>query len=82
LPTDVSQLKPYFEFPVDDATLARYQMIRTGTVGDLQPDEMIVAEKAAVDDEYDELFQIGLLGRRSQGVGKKTGQIGWSSFGK
>ena len=27
LPTDASQLKPYFELPVDDAALARYQMI-------------------------------------------------------
>ena len=80
LPTDVSQLTPYFESPVDDATLARYQMIRTGAVGDLQPDEMIVAEKAAVDDEYDELFQIGLYGQRFQGVGKKTGENGASSW--
>src|SRR5947209_1488548 len=30
LPTDVSQLKPYFEVPVHDTTLARYRMIRTG----------------------------------------------------
>jgi len=82
LPTDVSQLKPYFESPVDDAALARYKMIRTGTVGDLQPDEMIVAERAAVDDEYDELYYIGLYGRRSQGVGKKAGENGWSSFGR
>ena len=82
LPTDVSQLKPYFESPVDDATLARYKMIRTGTAQDLQPDEMIVAEKAAVDDEYDALFLIGLNSRRSQGVGKKAGENGWGSFGK
>jgi RNA polymerase sigma factor (sigma-70 family) len=81
LPTDVSQLKPYFKAPVDDATLARYQMIRTGNAGGLQPDEMIVAEKAAVDDEYDILFQIGLYGQRSQGVGKEAGQSGRASFG-
>ena len=80
LPTDVSQLKPYFEVPVHDTTLARYKMIRTGNAGDLQPDEMIVAEKAAVDDEYDELFQIGLYGQRFQGVGKKTGENGASSW--
>jgi myosin heavy subunit len=80
LPTDVSQLKPYFEVPVHDTTLARYRMIRTGNAGDLQPDEMIVAEKAAVDDEYDELFQIGLYGQRFQGVGKKTGENGASSW--
>ena len=73
LPTDILQLKPYFESLVDDATLARYQVIRTGNVSDLQPDEMIVAEKAAVDDEHDNLFEIGLNSRRSHGVGKNAG---------
>ena len=71
LPTDVSQLKPYFELAVDDATLGRYQMIGTGNAGDLQPNQLIVAEKAAVDAEHDYLFEIGLNSRRSQGVGQK-----------
>ena len=61
---------------MDDATLARYQVIRTGNVSDLQPDEMIVAEKAAVDDEHDNLFEIGLNSQRSHGVGKNTGNTG------
>jgi len=56
-------------------------MIRTGNAGCLQPDEMIVAEKAAVDDEYDILFQIGLYGSRFLGVGKKGGENGASTFG-
>jgi hypothetical protein len=68
-PTDTAQLKPYFELPVGDATLARYQVIGTGTVRD-QPGQMIVAEKAAMDDEHDYLFQIGLNSQRSQGVGQ------------
>jgi len=84
LPADVLQLKPYFESPAsgDDATLARYQMIRTGNVADLQPDEMILAEKAAVDDEYDNLIQISLNSWKSQSVGKYTGNTAygrWSS---
>jgi hypothetical protein len=55
-------------------------MIKTGNAGDLQPNEMIVGEKAAVDDEYDNLFQIGLNGRRSQGVGKNAGNTGFGSW--
>jgi len=73
LPTDILQLKPYFDFQVDDAALARYQVIRKGSVIDLQPEEMIVAEKAVVDDEYDNLFEIGLNSFKSQGVGTHTG---------
>ena len=61
---------------MDDATLARYQVIRTGDVRDLQPDEMIMAEKAPVDDEHDNLFEIGLNSQRSHGVGKNTGNTG------
>jgi cell division protein FtsL len=70
LPTDASQLKPYFEVPVDDAALARYQMTVTGNVRDLQPGQLIVAERAAVDDEYDYLFQVGLNSQSSRGVGQ------------
>jgi len=57
-------------------THERDDAIRTGNVSDLQPDEMIVAEKAAVDDEHDNLFEIGLNSLRSQGVGKNTGNTG------
>ena len=73
LPPDASQLRPYFELPVDDAILARYQMIGTGNAGDLPSGQMIVAEKAAVDDEYDYLFQIGLNSRKS--VGNLTSEV-------
>jgi len=76
LPTDILQLKPAFESPVDNVTLGRYQVIRTGNIGDLQPDEKIVAEKAAVDEEHDNLFQIGLDSRSSQGVGRNRGNTG------
>lgn len=80
LPTDVAQLKPYFDSPVDDATLQRYQILKTGTVSNLQPNEMVVAEKAPVDDDYDNLFQIGLNSRRSQGVGKNSGNTAMGSW--
>jgi hypothetical protein len=81
LPTDALQLKPYFESPVDDATLARYQMIGTGNARDLPPGQMIMAEKAPVDDGYDYLFQIGLNSRKTVGVGQNghiSESVAWS----
>jgi RNA polymerase sigma factor (sigma-70 family) len=82
LPTDVSQLKPYFSFPVDDATLQRYQMLKAGNVSDLQPGELVVAEKAPVDDQYDTLWQIGLTNFQWQGTGKNRAFVkgGWPAF--
>jgi RNA polymerase sigma factor (sigma-70 family) len=74
LPTDVSQLKPYVEPPVDDAVFQRYHMLKSGSVKDLQPNEPVVAESAPVDDQYDDLFQIGLNSNTSQGTGQLTGQ--------
>jgi RNA polymerase sigma factor (sigma-70 family) len=80
LPTDVPQLQPYFAwfnvFPVPDlnpaaigAFLQRYQMLKTGNVGDLQPNEMVLAEKAPVDDKYDYIYEIGLTGYKTHLVG-------------
>jgi RNA polymerase sigma factor (sigma-70 family) len=80
LPSEVSQLKPYFETPVDEALLARYEMIKTGKMADLQPGEMVVGEKAPVDDDYDSLQQIGLNGRKSIGVGKHAGNNSGGSW--
>ena len=63
LPTEVTQLEPYFNqfnCPVDDATLERYQMLKTGSVNDLPPGALVIGEKAGVDNQYDTLWQIGL----------------------
>jgi hypothetical protein len=35
-------------------------MLKTGNVSDLQPNEMVLSEKAPVDDKYDNIFEIGL----------------------
>ena len=61
-----------FTSPVDDATLQRYQMLKTGNVSDMRLAEMVIAEKAPVDDQYDSLFRIGLNGFGSQGGGKNN----------
>jgi hypothetical protein len=81
LPADVSQLKPYFDSPVDDSVFQRYQMTKTGNVSGLQPDEMVITEKAPVDDQYDILYQIGVNGGREQGIGARSGQSGAMTWG-
>jgi RNA polymerase sigma factor (sigma-70 family) len=68
LPTDISQLKPYFPGE-DDVILQRYQVIKTGNVSNLQSGEKVIAEKAAVDEHYDTLFQFGIRTWTWQGIG-------------
>ncbi len=70
LPGDLSELKPYFHPPVDDATLQRYELLHTGKLSDLPQGEFLIAEKAAVDDEFDTLVKIGADTYAMQGVGK------------
>ena len=60
LPADLAQLKPYFETPVDDAVLTRYQLLVTGSANTLNPGDYIMTEKAAVDQDYDERYEMGL----------------------
>jgi len=73
LPNDILQLKPYFDSPVEDAMLQRYELQHTGKLSDYPESEPLVAEKAPVDDEYDFLWTITAYGARGQGVGKLTG---------
>jgi len=79
LPTSVPQLQPHFAWinvsPVPDinptaidAILQRYEMVKTGNVSDLQTNDMVLAEKAPVDDKYDFLYEIGLTGYKSRSV--------------
>jgi hypothetical protein len=70
LPTDISQLKPWFKSAlgnhgaaVDDQTLDaifdRYTLLHTGNLSDLPPDAWIIAEKAPVDKDYDSRAKFG-----------------------
>jgi hypothetical protein len=69
LPTDLSQLQPYFAAPVDPGLLSRYQLVQTGNVGNLGPSQRLIAETAPpVDDEYDTRFEFGLVGTHSESV--------------
>ncbi|MGO8927379.1 MAG: hypothetical protein ACLQU3_10885 [Limisphaerales bacterium] len=73
LPSDLSQLSPYFGSSVDPAMLQRYQVLQTGNLVDYPEAEPLVGEKAPVDADYDYLFQIGAHGFVGRGVGKLSG---------
>jgi len=53
MPTDLSLLKPYFDVPVDDAMLQRYQVLPPADGSSLQ-DNWVMGEKMRVDPDYDQ----------------------------
>lgn len=53
MPTEISQLKPFFEVPVDDAMLQRYQVLPPADGGNLQ-DNWVMGERERVDPDYDQ----------------------------
>ena len=68
LPTDLSQLKPYFksalgDTALDDASLdaifERYKLLHTGKLSDFPQDTWFIAEKAPVDKDYDSRAKFG-----------------------
>jgi hypothetical protein len=61
-PVSMSQLKPYFSVPVDDSTLARYQIFTDPTGKQELGSSTTIRETTAVDPEYDSSFRIGLSG--------------------
>jgi len=67
LPSELTQLKPYFDVPVDDTTLQRYQLLlHPGTLHDNLSDIIVKEIAPPVDVEYDTHREMGL---RSGGVG-------------
>jgi hypothetical protein len=67
LPSDLSQLKPYFNQPVDDSVLSRYAMTQTGKLTDLTGGQMLITETAPrVDEENDSHFEFSLNGISSR----------------
>jgi RNA polymerase sigma factor (sigma-70 family) len=71
LPTELSQLKPYFLRPVDDAVLSRYSLLQTGKISDVSQGQFVVAETArAVDEEYDTIYRIGISGVNTSSISR------------
>jgi hypothetical protein len=66
LPTDITQLQPYFDQPVDVAALQRYQIAEAGKLADLGVGKVLIKEIGPpVDDEYDSHFEFSLNGTTS-----------------
>lgn len=66
LPTDLSQLKPLFEMPVDDSVLQRYQLLQTGKLSDVPGGEFLVAETAPLlDEDHDARYKFSINGTSS-----------------
>jgi len=71
LPSDLGQLKSYFQKPVDDAMLARYSLLQTGKIADVPSGQYLVAETAPpVDEEYDTVHKITLNGLNTSSVSR------------
>jgi RNA polymerase sigma factor (sigma-70 family) len=66
LPTDLSQLQQYFNQPVDDSVLKRYQLIQSGKLSDSKGQMLISEIGPRVDDEYDSHFEFSLNGISSR----------------
>ena len=69
-PTDMSQLKPYLNRPIDDAIWQRYMFAAADTVGNVRMGgETIITLRSVVDPTYDEEFVIGPNGFGSASYG-------------
>lgn len=65
-PADLSQLQPYFDSPVNDAILQRWEIASASTVKSLGlGGDVIITQKDAVDDVYDTRYGIGPNGSGS-----------------
>jgi hypothetical protein len=76
-PTDLAQLKTYFDSPADDAMLQRWQIVAANTVPKrVDGGNWVITQKAAVDAEFDRCFVIGLGGYNGTGFFPSSGWLG------
>jgi hypothetical protein len=60
LPEHIAQLLPFFAPPIESAWLQRYEMMYTGRLSDLPPNQkMNLVQYAPADPDFDSLFEIG-----------------------
>jgi RNA polymerase sigma factor (sigma-70 family) len=78
LPGSLPELTPYFRpylaQPLDAAMFQRYELLHTGKLSDLPEGEFLIAEKAAVDEQFDTLFKLTADSYTMQGIGKWSDQ--------
>ena len=68
MPTDLAQLQPYFDSPVNDTILQRWEIAPANAVPGLgMGGNAIITQKAAVDDIFDTRYGIGPSGFGSAG---------------
>jgi RNA polymerase sigma factor (sigma-70 family) len=61
--TDLSQLQPYFDSPLDDTVLQRWELAPAATVNNLRlGGDIIITQKTPVDDVFDTRYGIGPQG--------------------
>jgi RNA polymerase sigma factor (sigma-70 family) len=74
LPSELSQLQPYLERPIDPSMLQRYQLTQSGRLADApQNGHNLIAEIAPpVDEVYDNRFTFGLNGTSSHSINRST----------
>jgi len=75
-PTDLAQLQPYFPSPVEDAILERWEIAPANTVRTDNFGDPIITQKAAVDEDWDPRYAVGLKGFASAGR-DTAGRNGW-----
>jgi len=61
-PSDLTQLKPYFRKPSDDAIMDRYEIVSTSSlVSELRSaGDWAITQKAPVDEDFDDRIAVGL----------------------
>ena len=73
-PTDLSQLKPYFASPIDDAILQRWEILtgdKLNELGILGP-AAAITQRALLDEVYDARWSISLKGIAMTGIGRAS----------
>ena len=62
-PTDLSQLRPYFQSPVDDAILQRWEIVSSDTFPDWEVlGDWVIVQKAPIDPKYDRRLGFSVSG--------------------
>jgi len=70
-PTDLTQLQPYFESPLDDVVLQRWKVAPADEVPNVRlGGDWVVTQKSPVDEDYDSRIVFGPSG--SGGTGFKA----------
>jgi RNA polymerase sigma factor (sigma-70 family) len=59
MPTDLMQLEPYFDTPLDNSILQEWEIAPAKTVTSLGVGDTIITQKVPVDDVFDTLYAIG-----------------------